>query len=322
MNKIEKKYQIFVSSTYLDLIEERQAAVEAIVKMGHIPAGMELFKAGKSQWQTITKWIDESDIYVLILGGRYGSMNESEGKSYTHLEYEYALSQGKPAFALVLNDDFLEKKKVLNKDIFEVENKEKYDGFKQLVLSKIVKFVEDTKDIRLELSDNVRELEKNRHLEGWTKGGGTEDIIEHIKKNMKLLEENEKLKSKISILESKIKSINQEPRFINNLTYKELKSILETEKVIVDKRLNLQIEEITLLQGLNVYANKLSGGINNSIEMTIEDNFVYYEIGIKLVSHNLAEIKKGPGSVHWTCIYLSEEGKKFYTLLKNRQGAI
>lgn len=43
-----KKLQVFVSSTYTDLIEERQAAVEAILDAGHIPAGMELFKAGKS----------------------------------------------------------------------------------------------------------------------------------------------------------------------------------------------------------------------------------------------------------------------------------
>ena len=67
---MNKKLQVFVSSTYTDLIEERQAAVEAILDAGHIPAGMELFKGGKSQMETIRKWIDESDVYMLILGGR------------------------------------------------------------------------------------------------------------------------------------------------------------------------------------------------------------------------------------------------------------
>ena len=48
------KFQIFVSSTYIDLTDERQAAVEAILKAGHIPAGMELFTAGdESQLTTI-----------------------------------------------------------------------------------------------------------------------------------------------------------------------------------------------------------------------------------------------------------------------------
>ena len=41
-----KKLQVFVSSTYNDLIQDRQAAVEAILTAGHIPAGMELFTAG------------------------------------------------------------------------------------------------------------------------------------------------------------------------------------------------------------------------------------------------------------------------------------
>ena len=55
---MNKKLQVFVSSTYTDLIEERQAAVQAILDAGHIPAGMELFKAGnESQLKTIYKWI-------------------------------------------------------------------------------------------------------------------------------------------------------------------------------------------------------------------------------------------------------------------------
>ena len=114
--QLKKKFQIFISSTYLDLVDERQAAVQAILKLGHIPAGMELFKAGASQWQTITRWIDESDIYLLILGGRYGTLNKIEDKSYTQLEYEYALSKGIPVFALVLTDNFLVKKEKNKKD--------------------------------------------------------------------------------------------------------------------------------------------------------------------------------------------------------------
>jgi hypothetical protein len=53
---MKRKLQVFVSSTYSDLIDERQAAVAAILKAGHIPAGMELFTAGdKSQMKTIER---------------------------------------------------------------------------------------------------------------------------------------------------------------------------------------------------------------------------------------------------------------------------
>ena len=41
----KKKLQVFVSSTYTDLQDERQAAVEGILGSNNIPAGMELFKA-------------------------------------------------------------------------------------------------------------------------------------------------------------------------------------------------------------------------------------------------------------------------------------
>ena len=105
---MNKKLQVFVSSTYTDLIEERQAAVEAILDAGHIPAGMELFKAGnKSQLETIYKWIDDSDVYILILGGRYGSIEEISGKSYIQLEYEYAVKKNMPFFAIIAYSSLL-----------------------------------------------------------------------------------------------------------------------------------------------------------------------------------------------------------------------
>ena len=62
---IQKRLQVFVSSTYTDLLEERQDAVSAILTAGHIPAGMELFTAGdESQMDVIKQWIDESDVYL------------------------------------------------------------------------------------------------------------------------------------------------------------------------------------------------------------------------------------------------------------------
>lgn len=112
---MKKKLQVFVSSTYEDLKVDRQAAVSAILKAGHIPAGMELFTSGdKSQMDTIRRWIDESDVYMLILGGRYGSVEPTTGVSYTELEYDYALELEKPLFAVVIKDDALEERVKLN----------------------------------------------------------------------------------------------------------------------------------------------------------------------------------------------------------------
>lgn len=117
-----------MSSTYKDLIDERQAAVEAILDEGHIPAGMELFKGGKSQLETIKRWIDDSDVYLLILGGRYGSIDKDTLLSYTQLEYEYALSRNMPVFAVVLDEEYLlEKSKKLGVDnVLELGKKSNY----------------------------------------------------------------------------------------------------------------------------------------------------------------------------------------------------
>ncbi|MGP8291979.1 DUF4062 domain-containing protein, partial [Vreelandella zhanjiangensis] len=108
MEFVRKRLQVFVSSTFTDLVEQRQAAVEAILTAGHIPAGMELFTAGdESQMDVIRQWIDESDIYLIIVGGRYGSVDPKTQKSYTQLEYEYAVESDKPIFACVINESAL-----------------------------------------------------------------------------------------------------------------------------------------------------------------------------------------------------------------------
>lgn len=45
MNRLEKKYQFFISSTYEDLKEERNKAIQAILTMNQFPIGMEMFSA-------------------------------------------------------------------------------------------------------------------------------------------------------------------------------------------------------------------------------------------------------------------------------------
>lgn len=83
---MEKRYQVFVSSTYQDLQEERQEVMHALLELDCIPAGMELFPAAnESQWSLIKRVIEDCDYYVLILGGRYGSCGP-DGLSYTEME--------------------------------------------------------------------------------------------------------------------------------------------------------------------------------------------------------------------------------------------
>jgi hypothetical protein len=98
---MDKRFQVFISSTFTDLKEERQSALRAVLELDHMPAGMELFPASDdSAWQLIRDVIDASDYYILIIGGRYGSVDE-EGIGYTEKEYDYAISTRKPVIALL-----------------------------------------------------------------------------------------------------------------------------------------------------------------------------------------------------------------------------
>ena len=166
---MKKKLQIFISSTYTDLKEERQAAVSAILRAGHIPAGMELFAAGNiSQMETIKWWINDSDIFMLILGGRYGSIEKTTGLSYTELEYDYAVEIGKPFFAVVIEDGFLNKKiKDRGRDALEQDHPNKLKDFKEKVLNKICRTFEDLKDIQLTVQETISDFEHRYDLKGW-----------------------------------------------------------------------------------------------------------------------------------------------------------
>jgi hypothetical protein len=166
---IQKRLQVFVSSTYSDLKEERQAAVEAILLAGHIPAGMELFTAGnESQMDVIKRWIEESDVYLLILGGRYGSIEPDTGKSYTQLEYEYALGLGKPVFACVIRDAALEIRiKKQGKSAIETDYPEKLKEFKMKVLQRMSGFWNDSRDIQIIIGPALAEISRHDQLAGW-----------------------------------------------------------------------------------------------------------------------------------------------------------
>lgn len=194
-----KKLQVFVSSTYEDLIVERQAAVNAILSAGHIPAGMELFTAGdESQMNVIKRWIEESDVFLLILAGRYGSIEPETGKSYIQLEYEHALSLKKPHFAIVMKDEALDKKVFhKGKSVLELNKPDKLEEFKSLVKSKMVEFFEDTKDIHIAIKNTLSDFEKKEEIVGWIRADGKEFLdSKHLKKELESLKtENSELRN-------------------------------------------------------------------------------------------------------------------------------
>ena len=206
---MNKKLQIFVSSTYKDLKIERQAAVDAILKSGHIPAGMELFSAGdESQMVTIRRWIDASDIYMLILGGRYGTLERKSSLSYTELEYDYAISKGMPVFAVVATDNALDAKvKDGGREMVESDNPNELKLFRIKALSLTSAFFDEPKDIKLAVHETLSDFQARHEFSGWVPGNEvpeSRELMDDIRRlshqNRELEEENADLKTKLERL--------------------------------------------------------------------------------------------------------------------------
>ena len=190
MNKI---YQVFVSSTYEDLQEERKEVMQALLELDCMPAGMELFPASNDdQWTLIKRVIDTCDYYLLIIGGRYGSTN-AEGISYTQMEFEYALQTGKPIIS------FLPKKPEdipSGKCEQDPEKREKLENFKKLAKKKLVKFWSTPENLGSIVSRSMIKLIKDFPAEGWVKSNTIDD--NSMKEIIKLQKENEELKAKLN----------------------------------------------------------------------------------------------------------------------------
>lgn len=202
---LKRKLQVFVSSTYTDLKEERQAAVQAILKAGHIPAGMELFTAGdESQLDTIKRWIDESDIYMLILGGRYGSIEPLSGLSYTEVEYDYAADR-MPYFAVVIEEEELQRR--LENGNWSSDSPELLAALREKVLSSMSSFFTAPSDVKLAVHETVNEFQQRHNLEGWVKGAAVEntDLLAQLNE---VRQETETIRQQKEAVERELESYN------------------------------------------------------------------------------------------------------------------
>ena len=187
---MDKRYQVFVSSTYEDLRPERQEIMQALLELDCIPAGMELFPAAnEDQWTLIKKVIDDCDYYIVVIGGRYGSIGPS-GISYTQMEYEYAVSLGKPVIAFIHRDPETIQAKNVEKTS---QGKKKLGVFRTLVQKKMCRLWTNPADLGSAVSRSLVKLIKSNPAIGWVKAdlSATEEIL-------RLRQQIEDLKAQLS----------------------------------------------------------------------------------------------------------------------------
>lgn len=197
----EKKYQIFVSSTYKDLIDAREKVFETILKLYHFPVGMEMFSADDDeQWEVIKDTIDSSDYYVVIIGHRYGSVT-AEGLSYTEKEYDYAKEQNIPILAFIRDRDVATKPHERDENHNNVEKLNRFIG--NASKSKMCDFWKNEDELSTKIAIALPKIFRKTPRIGWIRAdkGISPEVSEEI---AKLSSENRDLRTEKEHLQSLI----------------------------------------------------------------------------------------------------------------------
>ena len=322
---MDKRYQVFISSTFTDLKEERKIIIQNLLNAHYIPAGMEMFSASNDeQFKYIKKIIDTCDYYILIVGARYGSINPSTGLSYTEQEYDYALSKNIPILVFLHDDPYN-----LPYDKRD-DKKEQLELFREKVSNgRMVKKWNTTIDLASNVIISLTELVSDNPQLGWSRGN-IEDTADLLAQINVLRIEKEKLEEELKRLENLIDQ--------NNVKFESLARGEDTYIVIAkelfqgnyyDASIKLSWDDIfsTIGPYLFSYVNYIEFGIylKNGINAThdteynfINDNCIQ-TIKIQLTSLGLIDIKtlKNVQGDISEFIGLTEKGKEYLLQIKS-----
>ena len=260
---MDKRYQVFISSTYSDLQQERSKVMQTIMSLNCIPAGMELFPASNDeQFEFIKRVIDDCDYYVLIVGGRYGSLSE-EGISYTEKEFDYAKAKGLPILAFLHNDlDSIP----LGKSEKDPKKREMLNSFREKVSTgRLIKFWNNPEELAGQVATSLSLAVIQYPAIGWVRAN-LQSTVESLQQENELRKEIAGLKDYAAKLEEKL---------AENDTLKDLASLDDiitirlqhtkwssTIHMDVTKRYNLEISWGELFES---FAPRLMGNPNEKL---------------------------------------------------------
>jgi hypothetical protein len=168
-------HKVFVSSTLEDLREERGEAQRSLLQLGCLPVGMELFpSADEETWDFIKRQIDGSDYYVLIIGGRYGSL-AADGISFTEKEYDYARERGIPSIAFIHRQEELKAGKMEKNP----ESLPKLEAFIKKVQKRPCSYFTSPHELAREIAFSYAHLRDAHPREGFIRANSAIDGVKY-----------------------------------------------------------------------------------------------------------------------------------------------
>jgi len=218
----KKKYQIFISSTYTDLIEARGKIIENVLNLYHFPIGMEMFSADNDgQWQVIKETIDQSDYYVVVIGGRYGS-ETVDGISFTEKEYDYATNKGIPVLAFIRDNNVPTLPKERDSEPEKIKKLEKF--IQKVQSNKMCDFWNNVDDLGSKVAIALTKMFEKKPALGWIRADSSHKIGFAI--NLQNILENGFIQS---VLRQTLHS--DYDRFLNSMLRYESAHYLETDHI-------------------------------------------------------------------------------------------
>jgi hypothetical protein len=321
---VNKKYQVFVSSTFRDLQDARAEVFRTIYEMDCVVAGMELFPAiDEEQFEFIKRIIDDSDYYVILVGNRYGTTSPS-GLSFTELEYEYAVEKGIKVVAL-LHDDPLS----LSVDKSETDPKlvEKLEAFrKRLRTGRLVRTWSKPSDLPGIVAVALQKTMTTHPARGWVRGDtvpGDEIIVELNT----LRAERESLRSRLATTEQELAGLKaqSDPPTVEHLKAALLSKIaltLEVREKGSDQVIQLEVELGSLFEKaqLPLFGSSRHAEVGWSIERWLKTDrgyekaslskgsldllaYVLEKVGLIRVTTDFEERER----VNWRAAYISND---------------
>lgn len=187
---LDKRYQVFISTSGNEMQPERMILIQTLVGMGFFSWGLE--QRTPLSRAFARRQINDCDYVVLLLGSQYGEQSVS-GVSYMHLEYIYAVTKQKPIIVFMHEEP-------ANRDVSlhdeKPELREKFLEFRKLLqqeLSHIFKY-RNIRDLEIAVRLNMPQVLDDYPVSGWVRPPNAQLLHDEIKQ----------LKAKITQLETKL----------------------------------------------------------------------------------------------------------------------
>ena len=194
---LDKRYQVFISTSGSEMQPERIVLSQTLVGMGFFSWGLE----NRTPLSTTfaRRQIDDCDYVVLILGSQYGEQSVS-GVGYMHLEYIYAVTKQKPIIVF-MHEDPDSRDPALHDE--KLELREKFKEFRKLLQQEVdqVFTYRSLRDLELAVRLNMSQILERYPVLGWVRPQNTQVLNDEI----------ERLKAKVVQLETEVGAREADP---------------------------------------------------------------------------------------------------------------